>query len=193
MASLNARVSAVGLIVGSFAALALAFAPELVPLRLFALGFFVFGAWGFADEMGVHKPLNRAGLVALAFAAVAKTLELLNLGNSVISGSSLLYGFALLFALLLWSMAFLHRDGQLKIAGAIGASVTVTPILVLISGHIFVGVGALWGISTLYGGLNDTLYDPPQIITIIDVVIAIWSLIAGAVLWTGQIEMSPVR
>lgn len=193
MPSLNARVSAVSLIVGSAATVALGFAPELVPLRFLALGISIFGAWGFADEMGIRKPLNRAGLVALDFAAVAKTLELLNLGNSEVSGSSLLYAFALLLALLLWSMAFLHRDGQLKIAGAVGASVTVIPILILIAGHIFVGVGALWGIGTLYGGLDEPIAATPQIITIVDVVFAVWSLIAGAALWTGQIKMSPLR
>lgn len=193
MASLNARVSAISLIVGSVATVALGFAPELVPLRFFAFGISFFGAWGFADEMGLRKPLNRAGLVALGFAGVAKTLELLNLGNSEISGSSLLYAFALLLALLLWSMAFLHRDGQLKVAGAVGASVTIIPILILIAGHIFVGVGALWGIGSLYGGMGESMATTPPIITTIDVVFVIWSMMAGAALWTGQIEMSFLR
>lgn len=189
MASLNARVSAVGLIGGSAATFALGFAAELVPLRFVALGLFVLGAWGFADEMGAHKPLNRAGLVALAFATVAKTLLLLD-GSSPAASSNLLYAFALLLALLLWSMAFMHRDGPLKIAGAIGASVTFIPILALIAGHIFVGVGAYWGIGTLYGGLNGVMVADPQIITIIEVVCATWSLVVGAVLWTDQIKTS---
>lgn len=189
MTSLNARVSAVGLIGGSAATLALGFAPELVPLRFVALGLFVLGAWGFADEMGVHKPLNRAGLVALAFAAVAKTLSLLD-GSTLAASGSLLYAFALLLALLCWSTAFMHRKGSIKIAGAIGASVTFIPILILIAGHIFVGVGAYWGIGALYDGLNGTMVADPQIITIIEVVCATWSLVAAAILWTDQIKPS---
>lgn len=189
MASLNARVSAVGLIAGSAATFALGFAPELVPLRFVALGLFVLGAWGFADEMGVHKPLNRAGLVALAFATLAKTLLLID-GSVPAASSNLLYAFALLIALLLWSMAFMHRDGPLKVAGAIGASVTFIPILALIAGHIFVGIGAYWGIGALYDGLNGAMVADPQIITIIEVVCATWSLVAGAALWTDQIKTS---
>ncbi|MCP3968780.1 MAG: hypothetical protein GY717_00365 [Rhodobacteraceae bacterium] len=192
MASVNARVSAAGLIAGSAATLAVGFAPELVPLSFVALGLWVFGAWGFADEMGVRKPLNRAGLVALVFAAVARILVLLDVGNSVVSGS-LLYAFALLLALLFWSMAFLHRDGRLKIAGAVGASATIIPILALIAGHVFVGVGAYWGIGSLYGGLSSPMTDTPRIITIIEVVLVVWSLIAGTALWTGKIENSPAQ
>lgn len=192
MASLNARVSAIGLIAGSAATVALGFAPELVPLRFVALGIFVFGAWGFADEMRMHKPLNRAGLVAIAFATVAKTLLLLD-SSAFAASSSLLYAFALLLALLLWSIAFMHRDGPLKIAGAIGASVTFIPILALIAGHIFVGVGAYWGIGALYDGLNGVMVADPQIVTIIEVVCAAWSLVAGALLWTDHIKTSNAR
>lgn len=186
MTSLNARVSAMGLISGSAATAALSFAPELVPLRFLALGFFGLGAWGFACEMGADRPLNRAGLVALAFAIMAKTISLLD-GATPTASSSLLYAFALLLALWLWSVAFMHRDGPLKIAGAIGASVTILPILALIAGHIFVGVGAYWGIGALYEGLNGGMTAEPQIITIVESVCAAWSLVAGALLVTGRI------
>lgn len=193
MASLNARVSAVSLIVGSTAALALGFAPDLVPLRFVALGILVFGAWGFADEMGVQKPLNRAGLVAFAFATIAKTLLLLEVATTPFSSGLLLYAFAFLLALLLWSVAFLHRDGPLKIAGLVGASAAIVPILVLIAGHIFVGVGSLWGIGVLYGELSAPTSNMPQALLIIEVVFVFWSLIAGAALWTGQISGDPIR
>lgn len=193
MASLNARVSAVSLIVGSVATLALGFAPELVPLRFVALGISVLGAWGFADEMGIYKPLNRAGLVALAFAALAKTLLLIEDSNPVSSSSLLLYAFALLLAVLLWSLALLHRDGQLKMAGAVGASTAMVPILALIAGHIFVGAGSLWGIGALYGELNGPTAAMPQINMVIEVVFAIWSLIASAALLTGRIGGDPIR
>lgn len=91
-------------------------------------------------------------------------------------------------ALLLWSLAFLHRDGGLKIAGALGASVTALPIVALIAGHIFVGVGAWWGIGTLHSGLDDVTQAAPVIMTVIEIVFLIWSLLAAAALWTQQIE-----
>ncbi len=191
MVSLNARVGAITLVVGSWATAALVLAPELVPLRFAALMVSTMGASAFADEMGIRKPLNRAGLIAFAFAALAKTLMLLNVGNSEVAGSSLLYAFTLLLALLLWSMAFLHRDGKLKAAGAVGASVTIISISVLIAGHIFVGMGALWGIGSLYGTITSETTDAPKIIMIIEVVYAVWSLFAAMALWTGQIKVSP--
>lgn len=190
MVSLNARVSAVSLVVGSVATLALSLTPELVPLRFIALMVCVVGAWAFADEMGIRKPLNRAGFVAFVFAVLAKTMMLLNVDNSEVAGSSLLYAFTLLLALFLWSMAFLHRDGQLKFAGAVGAFATIVSILTLIAGHIFVGVGALWGIGSLYGQLNAVTSGAPQIFTVIEVVFVVWSLVASAALWTGQIKLS---
>ena len=188
MVSLNARVGAVALTVGSAATVALSLAPQLVPLRFVAFGLCVFGAWAFADEMGLRKPLNRAGMVALVFAAGAKSLVLLNVGTSAAAGGSLLYAFSLLLALLLWSLAFLHRDKRLKIVGAIGASVAVLPIVALIAGHVFVGIGALWGIGTLYGATYATNADTPEIISIIELVFLVWSLFAAVALWTGQIE-----
>lgn len=190
MASLNARVSAVNLSIGSIATLALSFAPELVPLRFIALGLCLSGAWGLADEMGAQKPLNRAGLVAFGFAGIAQTLILLGASSAVIPTSSLLYAFGLLSAMLLWSIAFLHRDGALKLAGLVGASVTLVPIVALIAGHIFVAVAGVWGIGTLYEGLNGAATDVPRIRTIIDVVFVFWGLMAAAVLWTGQIKPS---
>lgn len=115
-----------------------------------------------------------------------------DIGMPFPTDSSLLYAFSLLLALLFWSLAFLHRDGGLKVAGALGASATVLPIIALIAGHIFVGVGAWWGIGTLYNGLEDVTQAAPQIITIIEIVFFLWSLLAAAALWTGQIE-APIQ
>lgn len=193
MISLNARVSAVCLVVGSVATLVLSMAPQLVALRFIALMTCTVGAWAFADEMGIGKPLNRAGLVAFAFAVVAKILVLLDVGNSDVAGGRLLYALMLLLALLLWSMAFLHRDGPLKVAGAIGASATIMSIVALVAGHIFVGVGAFWGIGSLYGQFDAARTGTPQIMSLIEIIFVAWSAIAGAALWTGKITRSPAQ
>ena len=77
-ATLNAKVAAVGLIVGAVGLDFLnQFAPDLVPLRLMAAGALIFGAWAFCDEMGLRKPLNRAGFVTFAFAMFAVCFFLL--------------------------------------------------------------------------------------------------------------------
>lgn len=191
MTSLNARTGAIALILGSGGTIALSLAPELIPIRFLALGLSIFGGWAFADEMGLRKPLNRAGMVALSFAAGAKTLVLLDAGTAANAGSSLLYAFSLLLALLLWSIAFLHRDRQMKIVGGVGASAALIPILMLIAGHIFVGVGALWGIGTLYGGANAAMESTPAIITIIELIFLKWCLLAAAALLYGKIGSSP--
>lgn len=187
MVSLNARVGAACLVVGAVATLALNLAPTLVPLRFIALMICVVGAWAFADEMGIFKPLNRAGFVAFSFAALARILMLLDLGNSEVAGSSLLYAFMLLLALFLWSIAFLHREGPMKLVGSVGASATLLSLAALIAGHIFVGVGALWGIGSLFNQINAATTGTPQIIAIIEGIFAVWSVIVGAALWAGKI------
>ncbi|EAV40118.1 hypothetical protein SIAM614_28766 [Stappia aggregata IAM 12614] len=84
MVTLNARVGAVALVLGSCGTAALSFlAPDLTPLRLLSFAVVLLGSWAFADEMGIRKPLNRAGLVAIAFAGLAKTLVLLGADPAV--------------------------------------------------------------------------------------------------------------
>lgn len=187
MASLNAGFGAIGLVAGSGATVALGLAPELVALRFVALGVFACGAWAFADEMGADKPLNRAGLVCLGFAVVAKILVLLGVDGGGAS-AGVLYAFALLFALLFWSIAFLHRGTGLKAIGAVGASMAVVPILILVAGHVFVGFGALWGMGALYSGMEGALADALRIVLIVEIVCAVWSVLAGIALWMGWIE-----
>lgn len=187
MASLNARVGAVALIIGGAGTVALGFAPvQLAPLQILALAISVFGVWAFADEMGHGKPLNRAGLVAFAFAAASKTVVLI--GGTVSEQQYLiLYLFSLMGALFLWSLALLHRDRSLKIAGALGAVSALLPILLLIAGHVFLGVGAVWGISYLYDTSLGGAVATPAIAKVVEGVFMIWSFAAAALLWTGKV------
>ena len=116
-ATLNAKVAAVGLIVGAVGLDFLnQFAPDLVPLRLMAAGALIFGAWAFCDEMGLRKPLNRAGFVTFAFAMFAVCFSIL---DPAIAGGKLVlvYAFALLFAMLIWSAAFLPMQRRARSGG----------------------------------------------------------------------------
>ena len=190
MTTLNARVGAAALVAGSGGTVLLKLVPTgLVPMLVLALGLSALGAWAFADEMGLRKPLNRAGLVAFAFAAMAKAMVLLQQPGSG-QRFLVLYLFSLLLALLLWSLALLHRDGSLKLAGALGAAGAVLPVLMLVAGHIFLGAGAIWGISALDGAATAQPQASPAIVGIIDAIFLAWSLLAAAALWSGKIEPS---
>lgn len=71
--TLNAKVAAITLAVGAFLTLLLTHAEaSLAPLRILALAIAAFAAWAFCDEMGLRKPLNRAGFVFFAIAVIAK-------------------------------------------------------------------------------------------------------------------------
>ena len=190
MTTLNARVGAVALVAGSGGTVLLRLVPaDLAPMLVLALGLSALGAWAFADEMGLRKPLNRAGLVAFAFAAMARTMVLLQEPGSG-QRFLVLYLFSLLLALLLWSLALLHRDGPLKVAGALGAAGTVLPILLLVAGHLFLGAGAIWGISALYGAATAQPQVSPAIVGVINAIFLAWSLLAAAALWSGRMEAS---
>jgi len=79
----NARVGAVSLAASAFLTLLLShFAASLAPLRLLSVAGFAFAAWCFCDEMGLRKPLNRAGFVLFVIAMGAKVQLILGVGRS---------------------------------------------------------------------------------------------------------------
>ena len=192
MVTLNVRVGAVALVLGSCGTAALSFlAPDLTPLRLLSFAVVLLGSWAFADEMGIRKPLNRAGLVAIAFAGLAKTLVLLGADPAVHSKYLLLYAFALLIALLLWSVALLHRDRRMKIMGAFGTAGAVVPIILLVAGHVIVGAGAILGVSSLYELSGENINSTPGIIRIIEAIFFGWGALVAIALWSGQLSRPP--
>jgi hypothetical protein len=185
--SLNARAGAVALALGAGGGLALRIAaPSLAPLLLLCLAATCFGAWAFADEMSVRRPLNRAGLVAFAFAALAKTMVLM--GATAAPQFLVLYVFGLLLALLLWSVALLHRRG-VAIGGAAGALGALASIALLIAGHV-AGVGALVGMAALYDFNAGAPRADLPVVTIAEAMFLVWALFAAGLLWTGRIRAS---
>ena len=70
--SRNAKVGSVALAAAAFLTLLLSHSSaSLAPLRLLAAAIGTFAVWAFCDEMGMRKPLNRAGFVAFAIAVAA--------------------------------------------------------------------------------------------------------------------------
>lgn len=196
--TLNAKVGAVTLAAGAFMTLSLSLieAP-LAPLRVLTLAAAAFAAWAFCDEMGMRKPLNRAGFVFFAIAAMAKAQILLGVAAEFSGRYQLLYAAFLLLALLFWSVAFLHRQKALKLVGAIGVLATLAPIAAIVVGHIAVGVGAAVGIGALLSAAEGGTPSDLGFVTMVERIFGLWGFVAAWLLWWGHIapaaQEDPIR
>lgn len=186
--SLNARVAAVAFPLGAVGLHVLNQLPvSLLPARLIVIALLVFGVWAFSDEMGLRKPLNRAAFVSFIFsvgALLALTLE----SNTLQGRYVLIYCFGLLFSVVIWSLAFLHRQRSLKMIGSFGLVAGLLPVLILIGGHLSVGFGALFGVAVMFElSQGATMLGTTQV-NLIEALFVTWSLFAAVCLWTGRIN-----
>lgn len=187
--TLNARVGAIAILTGAGGVGVLALAPIiLAPLTLLSIGLATFGIWALCDEMGMGKPLVRAAFVTFVLATGAKTLAMLNISSADIGRYYVFYAFSILIALLLWSVAFLHRQRDVKIAGAVGALAAITPIVLLIVGHVVVGVGGIFGVTALFAVAEGSPQTRYVAIDNVDLIFAVWAIVASTMLWTGRIR-----
>lgn len=189
--SLNARVGAVALAVSAFMTLLLSHvSASLAPLRLLAVAGFAFAAWCFCDEMGLRKPLNRAGFVLFGIAMAAKVQRILGVGDEVAGRYDVLFAAFMLLALLMWSVAFLHRQRSVKVVGAMGIVATLAPIVALVAGHVAVGAGAFLGVKGLLaaGGHGG---DDRTFVTMVERILGLWGYLAAWLLWRGHIRGTP--
>lgn len=187
--SLNAKVGAVTLALAALFTLLLSHISQpLAPLRLLALSLAAFAAWAFCDEMGLRKPLNRAGFVFFAIAVAAKAQVTLGVSSAFVGRYYLLYASFLLAALLFWSVTFLHRQRVLKVVGAVGVLASLTPIFALVAGHVLVGVGAVLGVESILSAANGTSSASLGFVTLVERVFGIWGYVAAWLLWRGHIQ-----
>jgi hypothetical protein len=187
--SLNAKVGAVALAVAAFLTLLLShFSQPLAPLRLLALALAAFAAWSLCEEMGMHRPLNRAGFVFFSIAVVAKVQIALGIAPAVVGRYYLLYAAFLLVALLLWSVAFLHRQRTLKAAGAVGVLASLAPILALLIGHVAVGTGAVLGVGALLSATEGAAPVDLSYVTLVERMFGLWAYLTAWLLWRGHIQ-----
>jgi len=186
--TLNAKVGAVALAIGALLTLVLSHTSvSLAPLRIITLAIAAFAAWAFSDEMGIHKPLNRAGFIFFTIAAFAKVQIAVGVEMHLVGRYLLLYSAFLLLAVLFWSVALLHRQRELKIVGAVGLLATAAPIVAILVGHLAVGMGAALGVSSLLaatqgGALNDTSF-----VTLVERIFGAWGYVTAWLLWRGHI------
>ncbi len=168
-------------------------AMPLAPLRILALSCATFAVWCFCDEMGLRKPLNRAGFVLFSIAAVSKVMIALGVEQQFVGRYYFLYCAFLLLAMLFWSVAFLHRQRELKFAGAAGVMATATPIAALIAGHLVVGFGAALGIESLVSSTQGGAPVDLRFVTLVERIFGLWSCAAAWFLWRGYITREPGR
>ena len=189
---LNARVSAICLLVGAVLLHVLnQLHAQLVPIRIVTILILVMGVWTFCDEMGLRKPLNRAGLIVFLVSVMALGVTILEPMNKNIGQYYLLYSFTMLFAILIWSMAFMHRKQEIKTIGKIGGLAAAVPIVALIIGHLSVAVGAFIGVDSLLSMSigHEILRSVP--VKAIEATFILWSCATAFMLWSGRLTQNP--
>lgn len=186
--TLNAKVGAVTLAIGALMTLVLShMSLALAPLRIITLAVAAFAAWAFSDEMGIRKPLNRAGFTFFAIAAFTKVQIALGVEQHLIGRYLLLYAAFLLLAVLFWSIAFLHRQRELKVVGAVGLLATAAPIIAIVVGHIAVGLGAALGVASLLSAAQGVTPTDTSFVTMVERIFGLWGYVAAWLLWRGHI------
>ena len=187
--SANAKVGAAALGAAAFMTLLLShFSAPLAPLRLLTLAIAAFAAWAFCDEMGLRKPLNRAGFVFFAIATGAKVQIALGLATQFAVRYYHLYAAFLLWAVLLWSLAFLHRQRTLKMLGAVGLVASLAPIAAIVVGHLAVGFGAAIGVGAMLAATDGGALLDLGFVTMVERIFGLWAYVAAWLLWRGHIK-----
>jgi hypothetical protein len=187
--SLNAKVGAVALGAAAFATLLLShFSAPLAPLRLLTLAVAAFAAWAFCDEMGLRKPLNRAGFVFFAIAVATKVQIALGLTAQFVGRYYLLYAGFLLLAVLLWSVALIHRQRALKVVGAVGVIASLGPIAAIVVGHLALGLGAAFGVGAILSAAEGGVLSDTSFLTVVERTFGLWACVAAWLLWRGHIK-----
>jgi len=181
IAAIAIAVSAIGL-----AALALSGA-QLGPATVFILSLLTFGVWAFADEMGLEKPLVRAGMVTFMMAVVGRVLSVIDSDAAMVANAHILYALGASISVLLWSAAFLHRGNIPKATGAVGAIAGLVPVSIFIWGHVAVGAAVVAGSTSVWTiGANPEEFGLREV-NIIDYIVAAWGLVTSWLLLTGRI------
>lgn len=187
--STNARIAAIALAVSALATIILTHTAEaLSPLRILNLALTTFAAWALCDEMGLHKPLNRAGFVCFSFSIGSRFGAILGVASGMDGRYLLAYSALLMASMLFWSIAFLHRPTIPKTLAAIGVGASLATILVVIVGHLVIGVAALVGLQSLLGASGGAASTDLTFVHFVDRLFAAWSGAAAWLLWRGSIR-----
>jgi len=192
-ASLNAKFGAIALALAAFTTLLLSHTGySLAPLRTLTAAIAIIAVWAFCDEMGMRKPLNRAGFVFFLIAMTAKFRISLGVASQLTGRYQLLYAAFLLLAVLLWSMAFLHRQREVRLAGAVGLLAAMAPIASIVAGHLVLGASAIFGVGSLLTAAEGSLPSDLTFLAVTERIFGLWSYAAAWFLWCGHITGSRI-
>ena len=186
------KVAAISLFVGAFLTLLLTHtSTPLSPIRLIVLVLVAFAVWAFSDEMGIKKPLNRGAFVLFSLAVMAKAQIIVGIPLEYVARYYLLYAAFLLLAVLLWSIAFLHRDKTLKVIGSIGLLASFLPILAIVVGHVVVGFGATLGAGALLSAMEGGNTADLSFVITVERIFGVWAYVAALLIWFGKLKNTP--
>lgn len=150
--------------------------PQLIPLRILAAIMMMSGYWGVLQLMGLSRPLNRLAGVFALYGAMGQGVWLLS--PEAPQSFGVLYVFGLLSAMLITSIAAVHRQNALRTAGFVGMAAVGTPLAFIIGGHLLLGGFGVLGLSMGVSGISgESLRIWP-----VEVVFLVWAVFAGGFL-----------
>lgn len=189
--SLNARAGALAMLVSAPLNLVLHLHGQtLAPLSYLSWLGLTFGILCFCEEMGSGKPLNRGGLVLFAAAFWANTTATFAADPAEIARAQVLYAFSTLGALVLWSVALMHRREAARAMGQIGAAVGSGALVLLVAAHLLLGASTIMGFSQLFSAFDQAGQGSLGNLVVIDAVLFAWCLAISLLLWTARIRAS---
>ena len=98
--------------------------------------------------------------------------------------------FALLLAVLVWSVAFVRRQPDLRRLGLLGAGASLLPLALIVVGHLLVGLGAWTGASGLLALTEGGAALGTSPMNVIEAVFVVFCLLAAGFLWRGRMDAS---
>ena len=119
---------------------------------------------------------------------MAKVQIALGVAVPLVGRYYLLYAAFLLLALMLWSVAFLHRQPTLKAVGVVGVLATLAPIVALIIGHLAVGAVAFLGVGAVLSAADGSTPTDLGFVTLVERMFGLWGYVAAWFLWRGHIR-----
>ncbi|WP_310015019.1 hypothetical protein [Novosphingobium sp. 1748] len=187
--SRNARTGAVALALGAASQMAAGLLGRVnLPWAYAGWLLLVFGALCLCDELGARRPLNRAGIIMLEVGFAARTVMLIVPEPLVTVRAELTFVLSCLLALLLWSVALMHRSERPKAIGMFGTLLSGGGLAMLAAAHIAVaGVGYL-GFADLFAALRRPDAQSAQATITLCAIMAAWASAVAGLMWTGGIN-----
>jgi hypothetical protein len=190
--SRNARTAAIALaLFAPMHGVAVLAGAKFAPLAFACWLGISFGVLCLCDELGAAKPLNRAGLVAFGAAFVARALMLVASDAALLVRAELLFAFALMGALLFWSVALMHRPHAPRAIGLFGTAIAGSTLVLIILAHLLVGSASIWGFGALFSALSNPMVDTRGAMTTINAIVALWGLVVAGLLWKQTLRSAP--